>query len=173
MKKIILLIVVFLVVFLFYKKNKIEEVSLIKRFNDEYYTFDNMIVGDRKNINYTVTNNGVVPAKVRVKISDMWMNPRGKIINAPTDAIIMSINYSDWEFDNKYYYYKHVLDVGDTTRPLVYFIELNNNLSDVNCINHDNISTCTGDMNGLANMSYKLSFKHNLVDYKVADKLWN
>ena len=173
MKRIILLIMVVFVVFLLYKKSNVKEVSINKRFKDEYYSFSDLTIGDRKNINYTVTNNSVVPVKVRVRINDKWMNPTGKIINAPSDAVIISINNNDWEFHNKYYYYKYTLNVGETSSPLVYFIELNNNLSDVKCTNSEGISICTGDMGGLANMNYKLSFQNDFIDSNIAGKVWN
>lgn len=174
MKKIIIILVVILVVFFLIKSDvDVEEVSLNKIFSDEYYSFDDINVGDRKYIDYTVTNNGVVPVKVRVKISDKWMNQTGKIIKAPDDAIIKHINYDYWEYKDGYYYYKNILEVGNTTEKLINYIELNEDLSDVNCINTDNrTSVCTGDMNGLSNMNYKISFKKNVIDYNLYDKVW-
>ena len=172
MKKIILIIIVVFVVFLSFKKNNIKEVSLIKKFNDEYYSFDNLVIGDRKYINYSVTNDSLVSVKVRVKITEKWINSMGKIINV-SDAIILSINNNDWYYDDGYYYYKHVLDVGNTTEPLIYYIELNDNLSTVKCTSSDSMKqVCTGDMSGLAGMSYKISFKNNLVESNVANKIW-
>lgn len=175
MKRIIVIVViVVLVVFCFNNRKIVQEVSLNKRFNDEFYSFDKLNPGDKKSINYFVTNDSTSTVKVRVKINEIWLNDRGKIINAPDDAIIMNINNDDWIYIDGYYYYKYSLMSGTSTSPLVYDIELNDNLSNVNCTksNDGMISTCIGNMNGLSDKIYKINFKSNIVDERFADKIW-
>ena len=169
MRKIILFIIVVFAVLFLIKKNNVREVSLTKKFNNEYYSYDDLNFGDRKYINYTVTNNSIVSVKVRVKITDKWINSMGKIINIE-DSVILSINNNDWYYDDGYYYYKYNLNPGSTTEPLVYYIELNDNLSNVNCSYSDNMKqVCSSDINGL---SYKISFKNNFIESKIANKIW-
>lgn len=84
----------------------------------------------------TSTNEGTIPAAVRVSYTEQWLDENNQDITNQVDegtAIINFDNTSDWELVDNYYYYKYILEPGDMTSSFIRSVTLNPNLNGVTC----------------------------------------
>ena len=78
----------------------------------------NWATGEEMQKTITTTNEGTIPAAVRVSYTEQWLDENDNDITSQITNGTANINLdntSDWVQEGNYYYYKYILDSGDTT----------------------------------------------------------
>ena len=125
----------------------------------------------------TTTNEGTIPAAVRVSYTEQWLDENDNDITSQITngtAIINLDNTNDWVQEGNYYYYKYILDPGDTTSSFIRSVTLNPNLNGVTCTaSQDGLTrTCTSN-NPASGATYKLTITKETVQADQYDTIWN
>ena len=125
----------------------------------------------------TTTNEGTIPAAVRVSYTEQWLDENDNDITSQITngtAIINLDNTNDWVQEGNYYYYKYILDPGDTTSSFIRSVTLNPNLNGVTCTaSQDGLTrTCTSN-NPASGATYKLTITKETVQADQYDSVWN
>ena len=126
----------------------------------------------------TSTNEGTIPAAVRVKYEDAWTDSEGNpITELPNRPVFINLdNTDDWVKEGQYYYYMKPLDPDETTSSFIRSVTLNPDLAASTCeTTSSNGSTeidCESAMGGLANATYTLTITKETVQYNKYKELW-
>jgi len=125
----------------------------------------------------TTTNEGTIPAAVRVSYTEQWLDEDDNDITSQitNGTVIINLdNTSDWVQEGNYYYYKYILDPGDTTSSFIRSVTLNPNLNGVTCTaSQDGLTrTCTSN-NPASGATYKLTITKETVQADQYDSVWN
>ena len=144
---------------------------------DVFTSPSNWSPGDTTAKTITATNNGSIDAVIRVKYDEEWTDSNGdEINNLPNDAVILNFTTpSEWTYDanDGYYYYNYYLKAGEVTTSLIESVTLNPNLNEANCVEENEVQTCTSDIPGLAGETYTLTFTIESVEYDKYQEVWN
>lgn len=124
----------------------------------------------------TTTNEGTIPAAVRMKINMECISSDGVDISDDFDffdmILINDVNYDDWIFDyDGYIYYKYILNPRDTSTSLFSSVTLNPNLNDVECVGDDHTKTCESS-NPIVGSTYKLTIVKETVQADKYQEVW-
>ena len=142
---------------------------------EEFVSPENWVPGEEIPKTITSTNEGTVPAAVRVSYVEKWEDLQGTDITSqvnPNPAIINFDNTSDWIKEGNYYYYKYILDPNQTTSSFIKSVTLDSTLNGVTCTGSGNTRTCEG--NSLATgAKYKLTITKETVQADKYQEVWN
>lgn len=156
---------------------------------EEFVSPNNWLPCDETPKTITVTNTGNVDAAVRISMQEKWVNANGNVISGLIDsngnltnntnsehaAIINIADDCNWQEDNGYYYYKHILKPGETTTALTDSVTFNckTNASQTCTTSQDGKTvTCTSSGDGYDNANYTLTFKIDTIQYDAYEDVW-
>ena len=134
--------------------------------------------GDTTPKTITTTNEGTLPVKVRVKLTESWKSENNDDLPLRFKDIPMVIinfaNANDWNKDGDYYYYVGELAPGETTSSLIESVTFNSATpSDVNCSNEANVYTCESTGDGYDGGTYTLKITTETVQADAITSAWN
>ena len=122
------------------------------------------------------TNEGTIPAAVRVSYTEQWLDENGNDITSSINNGTVTINLdntSDWVQEGNYYYYKYILDPNETTSSFIRSVTLNY-LDGESCTlsQGGTIKICTPDNSALG-ATYILTITKETVQADQYDTVWN
>ena len=151
---------------------------------------DNWKPGDTTPKEFTVKNEGNVPAAVKVCFEEKWEDENGNLLplfdddNSPS----VIINYNEdvdkyWKeecnLDGKMcFYYSMILDANEETKPLIDSVTFNPNFdvgADNNCTEDPvtHIKTCTSTVSGYSGGKYTLDINIETVQANHYNEVWD
>lgn len=126
MRKNIKIIGIILILFFFYTVCSIESINAY--FTDDEILLNEVKIGSIKteiveeNDNKTIVPGDDFKKIVKIKnIGESSCYVRVKVLISPEkyiDELNLDINTTDWDYQDGYYYYRHILDCGESTTPL-------------------------------------------------------
>ena len=124
----------------------------------------------------TTTNEGTIPAAVRLKIVEQLIDANGVDItddfNIWEYIHINDFDYENWFYDDDdYFYYKYILNPGDTTTSIFSSLTLDSGLNDVVCTGDNSTKTCEST-NPIVGATYKLTFVKETVQADKYQDVW-
>jgi len=128
------------------------------------------------------TNKGDIPAAVRVKLTESWVdstnNPLPLKDASNVTAAIINFNNTNWEKDGDYYYYKTSLAKNASTTSLIQSVTFNPAVqisTSHNCVTDDttHTTTCTTATSGYGGGKYTLQIDVETVQYDQYRTAWN
>lgn len=130
---------------------------------------DNWAPGDETPKTITTKNEGSVPAVVRISYTEKWFDGETEITNTiPAGTVTINFdNQSDWEEEDGYYYYKHILNPEDTTTSFIRSVKLSDNINGMNCTSEGLTVVCDSN-NPAVGATYKLILQ---IETLQADKI--
>ena len=123
----------------------------------------------------TSTNEGTIPAAVRVSYTEQWLDEDNQDITSQVangTAIINLDNTNEWTKEGNYYYYNYILEPEDTTSSFMKSVTLNPDLNGVTCTGDGNTKTCTSN-NSILGGTYKLTITKETVQADRYQEVWN
>jgi len=135
--------------------------------------------GEKINKTIYATNNGNIQAAFRVKVTESWKDASDNDITSsvPSGTVTIDfINKHDWVYnaDDGYYYYKWIIEPGDTTSSIISGVTLNADLmGNATCETVNGNYVCTSNLNGLAGAEYTVTFQKETVDYSKYQQYWD
>ena len=124
----------------------------------------------------TTTNEGTIPAAVRVKFEEKWFDGDTEITNqVAADMVSVNLdNTNEWVRQGDYYYYKFPLAPTETTSSFMKSVTLNPNINGVQCTTSQDGKTqsCESTSN-IIGSTYKLIITKETVQYDAYDIVWN
>lgn len=123
----------------------------------------------------TSTNEGTIPAAVRISYTEKWFDGDTEITNnvSAGTAIINFDNTEDWELVDGYYYYKHILNSGETTTSFIKSVTLDPNINGAACVaSQDGLSQVCKATNPALGATYKLILRIETIQSDKIDE-WN
>ena len=142
---------------------------------EEFVSPENWVPGEEIPKTIISTNEGTVPAAVRVSYVEKWEDLQGNDITSqvtPNPAIINLDNTSDWIQEGNYYYYKYILEPNQTTSSFMKSVTLDSTLNGVTCTGSGNSRTCEGN-NKATGAKYKLTITKETVQADKYNTVWN
>ena len=143
---------------------------------EEFESPTNWAPGEEIPKTITTTNEGTIPAAVRVKFEEKWFNGSTEITNqVAADAVSINLdNINEWVRQGDYYYYKFPLNPGETTSSFMKSVTLNPNINGVECTTSADGKTksCESTSN-IVGSTYKLIITKETVQYDSYDIVWN
>ncbi len=126
----------------------------------------------------TTTNEGTIPAAVRVSYTEQWLDENNQDITSQVangTAIINLDNKSEWEKEGNYYYYKHILGPNETTTSFIKSVTLNPELGeDIACTtSQDGLTKTCEASNPATGATYKLTLTKETVQADKYKEVWN
>ena len=146
--------------------------------HEEFTSPDNWAPGDTTAKTITTTNEGTIPVRVRVKLTESWTSKNNSDLpllnNGERMAIINLDNTEDWIKDGDYYYYVGELNPNETTSSLIQSVTFNPNYQgDVTCTTVDNVKTCESSSDGYMGGTYTLNITTETVQSDAYQEVWN
>ena len=125
----------------------------------------------------TSTNEGTIPAAVRVSLTEEWLDANNQDITSQiTDGTVI-INYdntNDWVKEGNHYYYKYILNPTETTTTFIKSVTLNANINDVQCTTSQDGKTQSCEANNPAlGAKYKLIITKETVQADKYKEVWH
>lgn len=121
-------------------------------------------------------NEGTIPAAVRAKITEQWLDGENDITSqvAEGTVIINLANTNNWQKEGDYYYYKYPLNPGEITTSFIKGVTLNPNINNVECTasSDGKTKTCESTSN-ITGSTYKLIITKETVQYDKYQSVWN
>ena len=137
---------------------------------------DNWVPGEEIPKTITTTNEGTIPAAVRVSYTEKWEDENGTDITSTIDSGTAIINYDnqeDWTKQGDYYYYNYILNPGETTSSFIKSVTLNPALNDVTCTTSADGKTKTCETNNpAAGAKYTLTITKETVQADKYQEVW-
>ena len=131
---------------------------------EEFVGPENWAPGQEIPKTITSTNEGTIPAAVRASITEQWLKEidgvETDITNQITNGtVIINLDNTDyWTHEGNYYYYKYILEPGDTTKSFIKSVTLNPNMNGATCTASQDGLTQVCESNNLAlGATYKLT----------------
>ena len=147
--------------------------------NETITSPSNWMPGEQIAKTITATNNGNIQAAFRVKVTESWKDASNNDITSsvPSGTVTIDfINKHDWVYneDDGYYYYKWIIEPGDTTSSIISGVTLNADLmGNATCETVNGNYVCTSNLNGLAGAEYTVTFQKETVDYSKYQQYWD
>ena len=134
--------------------------------------------GDTTPKTITTKNEGTMPVRVRVKLTEEWKSENNNVLplvyNNERVSIINYDNEDDWVKDGDYYYYIGELAPGEETSSLIKSITYNPNTpSDMNCTSNNGVYNCKSTGDGYDGGTYTLNVVVESVQSDLAVSAWN
>ena len=146
--------------------------------HEEFTSPDNWAPGDTTPKTITTTNEGTIPVRVRVKLTETWTSSNDG--NLPLEsygiklAVINFDNTEDWVKDGDYYYYVGELNPNETTSSLIQSVTFNPIYQgDVTCTTVNNVKTCESSSDGYSGGTYTLNITTETVQADAYQSVWN
>ena len=125
----------------------------------------------------TSTNEGSIPAAIRLSLNERWEDDDGNDITGTISESPVTINYSNtllFEKEGNYYYYKYILNPDDTMPSFINSVSLNSNVNDVVCTDsQDGLTKTCESSNPAFGSKYFLTITIETVQYDKYQSLWN
>ena len=129
----------------------------------------------------TSTNEGTIPAAVRVSYTEQWLDSNDQdITNSITSgtAIINLDNTSSWIQEGNHYYYKYILEPQQTTKSFIKSVTLNPQIGSGNgemqcTTSQDGLTQDCVATNSALGATYKLTITKETVQADKYQELWN
>ena len=147
---------------------------------EEFVSPDNWKPGEEIPKTIKTTNEGTIPAAVRASITEQWIK---EIDGVETDitnqvangtAIINLDNTDYWTHEGNYYYYKYILEPGDTTKSFIKSVTLNPNINGATCVaSQDGLTQTCESNNPALGATYKLTITKETVQADKYQEVWN
>ena len=146
--------------------------------HEEFNSPDNWAPGDTTPKTITTTNEGTIPVRVRVKLTESWTSANDGNISLESNGIKLAIinldNTEDWIKDGDYYYYVGELAPGETTSSLIESVTFNPAYQgDISCTTVDNVKTCESSSDGYMGGTYTLNITTETVQTDAFMEVWN
>ena len=134
--------------------------------------------GDTTPKTITTKNEGTLPVRVRVKLTESWISEDSQELpienNNERMAIINFANESDWIKDGDYYYYKRDLAPGESTTSLIESVTYNPNaVGNISCTADNGISSCKTTGASYDGGTYLLNCSIETVQIDGVLSAWN
>ena len=124
----------------------------------------------------TSTNEGTVPAAVRVRYTEQWLDDNNQDITSqvPNGTVIINLdNTSDWTQEGNYYYYNYILNPTETTSSFIKSVTLSDSINGMNCIPSADGLTQTCESNSIIQgATYKLTITKETVQADRYQEVW-
>ena len=141
---------------------------------------ENWKPGDITQKEVSVKNNGNIPSRVRISISEEWKdendNPLPLVHNGESVAIINLVNTEDWIKSGNYYYYNEDLGSNEETTLFMESVTFNPNYTgDIECTtsNDGHSKNCVSTGNLYDGGTYKLTVNVEMVQADVYESIWD
>ena len=138
---------------------------------------DNWRPGEEIPKTITTTNEGTIPAAVRMTYTEKWLDKDGNDITASiqSGSVIINLdNENDWKYkDDGYYYYKYFLDPQETTSSFIKSVTLSEGLDSVSCTMNGSTEVCESSNPALGGAKYYLTIIRDTVQYDRYKEAWN
>ena len=141
---------------------------------------DNWAPGEEIEKTITSTNEGTIPAAVRVSYTEQWIKNINGVDTDITDqvdegtAIINFDNTSDWTQDGNYYYYNYILQPQETTTSFIESVTLNPLVGTVTCTpSQDGLTQDCSATDIVLGATYKLTITKETVQADKYQSAWN
>ena len=143
---------------------------------------DAWVPGTTTSKTVVATNKGDVPAAVRVKLTESWVdannNPLPLKDNNNVQAAIINFNNTNWEKSGDYYYYKTKLAKNASTTSLIQSVTFNPAVTietEHNCTTNDTTheTVCKTSTVGYGGGKYTLIIDVETVQYDQYRTAWN
>ena len=139
---------------------------------------DNWAPGQEIPKTITTTNEGTIPAAVRVSYTEQWLDSEDVDITDQVDngtAIINLDNTSDWTKEGNYYYYNYILEPDQTTTSFIRSVTLNPELGeDLTCTtSQDGLTKTCEATNPALGAKYILTITKETVQADKYKEIWN
>ena len=125
----------------------------------------------------TSTNEGTVPAAVRVSYVEKWEDLQGNDITSQitTNPAIINLDHTSyWIQEGNYYYYKYILEPEQTTKSFIKSVTLNPNLNSVECTaSQDGLTQDCSATSKVTGAKYILTITKETVQADKYQELWN
>ncbi len=145
---------------------------------EEFVGPENWAPGQEIPKTITSTNEGTIPAAVRVSYTEQWLKEidgvETDITNQITNGtvIINLDNTSEWIQEGNYYYYKYILDPTKTTSSFIKSVTLNPNMNGASCTQSGLTQICEAS-NPALGATYKLTITKETVQADKYQEVWN
>ena len=190
-KSLIAIVALFLVIFVgatfaYFQSNS----TFVNIFNTGTYRIvttevfespSNWVPGQEIPKTITSTNEGTIPAAVRVSYTEQWLDSNNQdITNSITSgtAIINLDNTSSWIQEGNYYYYKYILNPQDTTRSFIKSVTLNPQIGSGNgemqcTTSQDGLTQECVATNSALGAKYVLTITKETIQADKYESIWN
>ena len=128
----------------------------------------------------TSTNEGTIPAAIRVSYTEQWLKEidgvETDITNQITNGtvIINLDNTNDWIQEENHYYYKYILKPTETTTSFIRSVTLNSNINGATCVmSQDGLTQVCEASNPALGAKYKLTITKETVQADKYQEVWN
>ena len=117
------------------------------------------------------TNEGTVPAAVRISYTEKWFDGETEITGSvPSGTVIINFdNQNDWTKEGDYYYFNYILNPNETASSFIRSVTLSNNLNGVNCTGEGLTKTCEST-SPIVGATYKLIFRIETIQIDKVDE---
>ena len=144
---------------------------------EEFTSPTNWAPGDTTEKTITTTNQGTIPVRVRVKLTETWTSSNDGNLPLESNGIQLAIinldNTEDWVKDGDYYYYVGELAPGETTSSLIESVTFNPDYEgDISCTTVDNTKTCESSSDGYMGGTYTLNITTETVQSDAFQEVW-
>ena len=145
---------------------------------EEFVGPENWAPGQEIPKTITSTNEGTIPAAVRVSYTEQWLKEidgvETDITNQITNGtvIINLDNTNEWIHEGNYYYYKYILEPTDTTSSFIKSVTLNPNMNGASCTQSGLTQICEAS-NVALGATYKLTITKETVQADKYKEVWN
>jgi len=168
---IIILITIIGVTFAYFQSN----VSFENAFNIGIYKLvttevfespDRWNPGDEVPKRITTKNEGTIPAAVRVKFEEKWLDEDGNDITDQATENSVIFNYEDtrkWVKEGEYFYYKYILEPGEKTTSFLKSVTLNPALGETNDIECETVDDEDGTTKICESVNPAFGGKYQLI----------
>ena len=92
---------------------------------EEFESPSNWAPGEEIPKTITTKNEGTIPAAVRVKTEEKWLDENGNDITDQATENSVIFNYEDtrkWVKEGEYFYYKYILEPGEKTTSFLFWV---------------------------------------------------
>jgi len=166
-------------------RNVFETKPYVMEVTEVFESPTDWVPGTTTNKTVVATNKGDVPAAIRVKLTENWVDSNGSPLplvdnNNQSAAVInfASDFSSKWVKNGNYYYYKKALSKNESTSSLLDSVTFNPLVqisSEDDCVTDDttHTTTCTTTTSGYAGGTYTLIVDVETVQYDQYKAAWN
>ena len=129
----------------------------------------------------TSTNEGTIPAAVRVSFTEQWLDKNNQDITSTISSGVVTINLDHtnyWIKEGNYYYYKYILDPGQTTKSFIKSVTLNPQIGSGNgemqcTTSQDGLTQDCVATNSALGAKYVLTITKETVQADEYETVWN
>ena len=124
----------------------------------------------------TTTNEGTIPAAVRVSYTEQWLDGDTDITSSiPNGTVTINLdNTSDWTKEGNYYYYNYILEPEQTTSSFMKSVTLSSSINGITCTpSNDGLTQSCESSSPIQGATYKLTITKETVQADSYQEVWN